>query len=132
MSFFSKVGSGLKSSFDVATDYVGGAFNSLVAKKYPEIEEVLDTLTEMKATYIRADDADGDGEPDGDGDDGKWRPMLLTLGLMYKLQRIQDSHADSWYNREDIFVRDDAVERRLMDTFGFYWHTCMKVAGALR
>ncbi len=130
-SFFSKMGSSLRSGLDSAMDYMGGACNSLLSKKYPEIEEVLDTLTEMKATYVKSDDVDGDGEPDGE-DDGKWRPMLLTLGLLYKLQRIQDSHADSWYNHEDIFVTDDDVEKRLLNTFGFYWHTCMKVAGALR
>ena len=36
------------------------------------------------------------------------------------------------YNRDDIFVRDDEEEVRLLNTFGFYWHFFMKVSEALR
>ncbi len=116
----------LKSGLDSAMGFMGKSMVSALSKKHPDIEEVLDTLSEMKAVYA---DADGDGEPDEEVDDGdgKWRPMMLTLGLLYKLQRIQDSHADSWYNDDAIFVRDDGHERRLLDTFAFYWHNCMKV-----
>lgn len=58
--------------------------------------------------------------------------MLLTLGLLYKLQRIHDSNPNSWYNHPDIFVQNDQEEQKLLHTFGFYWHYCMKVAEALR
>ena len=36
------------------------------------------------------------------------------------------------YNRDEIFVRDDEQEVRLLDTFGFYWHFFMKISEALR
>ena len=36
------------------------------------------------------------------------------------------------YNRDDIFVRDDEEELRLLNTFGFYWHFFMKISEALR
>ena len=36
------------------------------------------------------------------------------------------------YNRDEIFVRDDEQEVRLLNTFGFYWHFFMKVSEALR
>ncbi len=72
-------------------------------------------------------DEDGDGEPDSANPDGKWRPLLLTLGVLYKLQRIRDSNGSSWYNRDDIFVHDDEEEKRLLETFGYYWHFSVKV-----
>ena len=36
------------------------------------------------------------------------------------------------YNRDEIFVRDDEQEVRLLNTFGFYWHFFMKISEALR
>lgn len=38
----------------------------------------------------------------------------------------------SRYNQNEIFIRDSELEDLLLHTFGFYWHSCMKVAEALR
>ena len=72
----------------------------------------------------------GQDGSEGDGGDSKWRPLLLTLGVLYKLQRIRDSNHASWYNRDEIFVHDDEEEIRLLNTFGFYWHYFMKISQA--
>jgi hypothetical protein len=117
-----KLWGGVSDAVDSATDSVSG----FLLKKYPDIDEVLDVITAMKLT------CGGDDGSDCDGGDKKWRPMLITLGLLYKLQRIHDSSPSSWYNNPEIFIHDDGVEERLMHVFGFYWHYCMKIASALR
>ena len=124
----------VSSALSDAGDFIGDSCSTLLTKKYPDIDEVFDTLREMKASYDTPDssfvDEDGDGK--SDNEDDKWRPLIFSLGLLYKLQRIQDSNPRSWYNRPDIFVHDDEQEEKLLRTCGFYWHTLMKVAGALR
>jgi len=118
MSFFRKMGSRLLDVADKAFDALGDSIGDLVVKRYPDINEVVDTLDSMKSRvrerYPEAIDNDGNGV----ADDGKWRPTLLTLALLYKLQRIRDGHEESWYNRDSIFIRDDDLEKRLMHTFG--------------
>ena len=64
-------------------------------------------------------------------DDGRWRPILLTIGLLYKLQKIRESGA-CWYNAPDIFVNDDNHEIELLSVFGFYWHLLLEVSKVLR
>ncbi len=131
MAFLKKLGVSLLHSAEDAATYVGEAFTGFLSKKYPDIDEVFELLSEMKQEYAQEDSTDGAGG-EGNDEDDKWRPMLLNLGLLYKLQRIKDSDAGSWYNRADIFVHDDEHEKKLMETFGFYWHLCTKVAMGLR
>ena len=65
----------------------------------------------MQETYDKTDEdttdsaAPATADPDlhqenngGNGSEGdsKWRPLLLTLGVLYKLQRIRDSNHASW------------------------------------
>ena len=59
-----------------------------------------------------------------DESDGKWRPILLTVGLMYKLQKVLD---DNWYDVPDIFIKDNSTKKNLIDTFAWYWHYFYKV-----
>ena len=131
---FKKLFDKVTSALSTTGDFLGDSFNSMLSKKYPDIDEVFETLREMRQSYDSVDSSFVDENEDGksDNDDDKWRPLILSLGLLYKLQRIQDSHPGSWYNRSDIFVHDDDEESRLLNVFGFYWHTMMKVAGALR
>jgi len=79
---------------------------------------------------------DGDGEKDGnseeadDGsifkpDDGKWRPVLATLALIYKLQKVSD---DSWYDNEEVFMKDKEKMAAVLNRMAFFWHRFMKVA----
>lgn len=64
-------------------------------------------------------------------DDGKWRPILLTIGLLYKLQKIQDS-GENWYNDPAVFVQDGDHEVNLLAVFGFYWHLLVEVSGLIK
>ena len=48
------------------------------------------------ATAPTAADPDLQEENNGSEGDSKWRPLLLTLGVLYKLQRIRDSNHASW------------------------------------
>ena len=56
--------------------------------------------------------------------DGKWRPILMTVGLIYKLQKVLD---DSWYDAKDIFISEDFKRRTLSNIFASYWHYFFKV-----
>ena len=51
--------------------------------------QVLEAVNEMRTQYDTVDHSDEET-------DEKWRPLLLNLGLLYKLQRIHDSNAESW------------------------------------
>ena len=56
---------------------------------------------------------------------------MLTIGLLYKLQKIHDT-GESWYNAPDVFVQDDDHEKNLLAVFGFYWHLLLEVSGVIR
>ncbi|XP_023327069.1 uncharacterized protein LOC111700414 isoform X1 [Eurytemora carolleeae] len=61
-------------------------------------------------------------------DDGKWRPVLLTLGLMYKLQQMLD---DSWFDTDQVFVKEEEKRDKLINVFGFYWNYLFKISWVL-
>merc|ERR1712218_476857 len=69
------------------------------------------------------------GEKESDGifkpDDGKWRPVLATLALIYKLQKVSD---DNWYDKEEVFMKDKEKMAALLNRMAFFWHRFMKVA----
>lgn len=91
MPLFKKFTDKIWSSFEDAVDSIGDSFLGYLTSKYPDIDEVFEVLGEMRETYNQS------GE-EGETDD-KWRPMILNLGLLYKLQRIHDSSCGSWYER---------------------------------
>ena len=82
--------------------------------------------------FLKGDESAIDGPKEEIVDDGRWRPMLLTIGLLYKLHRIQETDENCWYNRPDIFLRDDDKEKDYLHIFGFYWHLCVQVAEVLK
>ena len=49
--------------------------------------------------------------------------MLLTLGLLYKLQKAQ-TH---WYYDQHLFIHDQAFENKLLNICGYYWQQLVKV-----
>ena len=51
-------------------------------------------------------------------DDGVWRPILLTLGLLYKVQKVCD---DDWYVNKEHFVSDSEKIENLMNGLAKYW-----------
>ena len=51
-------------------------------------------------------------------DDGVWRPILLTLGLLYKVQKVCD---DGWYVNKEHFVSDSEKIENLMNGLAKYW-----------
>ena len=88
MPFLKKFADKVWSSMEDAVDSIGDSFVGYLTSKYPDIDEVFEVLSEMRSTYNQS------GE-EGETDD-KWRPMILNLGLLYKLQRIHDSSCGSW------------------------------------
>ena len=88
MPFLKKFANKIWHSVEDAMDSIGDSFVGYLNTKYPDIDEVFEVLSEMRDTY------NSSGE-EGETDD-KWRPMILNLGLLYKLQRIHDSSCGSW------------------------------------
>ena len=56
----------------------------------------------------------------------------LLFSQPSSVKQIRISVSIPRYNRDEIFVRDDVQEVRLLNTFGFYWHFFMKISEALR
>jgi len=83
----------------------------------PYIDEVDSTVENEETSYIQFDEKDR-----------KWRPILLTVGLMYKLQKVLD---DPWYDASNIFIKEESTKMNLVRTFAWYWHYLLKVAWAL-
>lgn len=59
MPFFKSLSEKIGSALSSTADYLGDSFVGLVTKKYPDIDEVLDTLSEMKKAYNMTSDTDG-------------------------------------------------------------------------
>ena len=147
--------------FEKIVDFSQNQMFELLSKRYPDINEVLEVLDRLKGKknhldtifllvcqkilltlllmnnkpcdiFIKGDESAIDGPKEEIVDDGRWRPMLLTIGLLYKLHRIQETDENCWYNRPDIFLRDDDKEKDYLHIFGFYWHLCVQVAEVLR
>ena len=124
---FKKLTNCLSVGFEKAVDFSQNQLTDSLSRKYPDIGEVLEVLERLKGQS-----AIEHNEDEADKSDGKWRPMLLTIGLLYKLQKIQDACEHNWYNNPDIFVNDTQQEDDVLNVFGFYWHLCVQVAEVLR
>ena len=107
LTMFKKLTSCLSSGLTKALDYSQTQMLDTLSRRYPDIGEVLEVLERLQGKEAIEGPSD-----EVDQDDGRWRPILLTVGLLYKLQKIQDSGENSWYNKEDIFVNDDEHEIR--------------------
>ena len=59
-------------------------------------------------------------------DDGKWRPTLLTVALLVKLQNLLSAMDDS----QDGTDNED--QESLLQVFGSYWHVSVKIGEGLR
>ena len=59
-------------------------------------------------------------------DDGKWRPTLLTVALLVKLQNLLSEMDDS----QDGTDNED--QESLLQVFGSYWHVSVKIGEGLR
>jgi len=62
-------------------------------------------------------------------DDGKWRPVVLTLGLVYKLQKISD---DAWYDVDSVFMENKEKITTLVELLAKYWWYSMDVATSMK
>ena len=62
-------------------------------------------------------------------EDGKYRPVLLTLGLLYKLQKVSD---DDWYDDTSVFVQDRDKIRNVVELLAKYWWFSIGVAKSIR
>ena len=78
---------------------------------------------------IKARVADDDvhlGDESVEEDDGKWRPALLTVALLVKLQNLLSEMDDS----QDGTDNED--QESLLQVFGSYWHVSVKIGEGLR
>jgi len=128
---FKKLTSCLSTGLSKVADFSQTQMLDALSRRYPDIQEVLDVLEKITGAQNEAIEGPS-GETEDVPDDGKWRPILLTMGLLYKLQKIHERGENSWYNSADIFVHDDEKEKDLLEVFGFYWHLCIQVAQVLR
>ena len=62
-------------------------------------------------------------------EDKKWRPVLMTLGLMYKLQKVSDDH---WYDDKQVFLQDEQKKTQVVELLARYWWYIMDLAKCLR
>jgi len=126
---FKKLTACVTTGLEKVTEFSQKQISDALLSRYPDINEVLEVLQRIKGEANEAIEG-----PDGEGDvvdDGRWRPILLTIGLLYKLQKIREA-GPSWYNAPDIFVNDDNHEIELLSVFGFYWHLLLEVSKVLR
>ena len=111
--------------FEKIVDFSQNQMFELLSKRYPDINEVLEVLDRLKGKknhldtifllvcqkilltlllmnnkpcdiFIKGDESAIDGPKEEIVDDGRWRPMLLTIGLLYKLNRIHETDENCW------------------------------------
>lgn len=134
MPFLAKVGSVLKSCVSASADFAGEQTMKLLKSQYPDINDVIVVLDQVK-DRVKNDDVDTIGNEDGASniDDGKWRPNVLIMAILYKYQLIQDHVEEGgWFNSKDVFVKDADLQNRMLNVFGMYWHIIVKVSNALK
>eukprot|EP00096_Caligus_rogercresseyi_P013995 TRINITY_DN6551_c0_g1_i1.p1 TRINITY_DN6551_c0_g1~~TRINITY_DN6551_c0_g1_i1.p1 ORF type:complete len:480 (-),score=126.21 TRINITY_DN6551_c0_g1_i1:878-2317(-) len=109
--------------------------NSLTSK-YPEIDTLMKIVNLMVRKYHEecissgiAIDLDGDGYMDENEEDERWVPYLLTLGLIYKVQK---NDAKAWYNHENSFLQNDELQEKFLHTFGYFWHLLVEISKCIR
>jgi len=99
------------------------------SKLYPKLEEE-DTTNIGK---VLEKETHGTSEPGASEifkpDDGKWRPVVLTLGLVYKLQKVSD---DFWYDVDSVFMQNKEKITTLVELLAKYWWYLMDVATSLK
>ncbi|XP_040574968.1 uncharacterized protein [Lepeophtheirus salmonis] len=107
-----------------------------LTNKYPEIDTLMKIINIMVRKYHEecisagiATDLDGDGLMDEMEEDDRWVPYLLTLGLIYKVQK-NDSKA--WYNHETSFLQNDDLQEKFLTTFGYFWHLLVEISKCIR
>jgi len=128
---FKKLTSCLSTGLSKVVDVSQTQIIDALSRRYPDIGEVLEVLERIKNESNEAIGGPSSVETEEAVDDGRWRPILLTIGLLYKLQKIHDT-GESWYNAPDVFVQDDDHEKNLLAVFGFYWHLLLEVSGVIR
>ena len=77
---FSKLTQCLSTGVSNFTDFSQKQMLRVLAKKYPDFLEVLDVLEALDGP--EKDEVEGAAEVQ---DDGRWRPMLLTMGKFHNL-----------------------------------------------
>jgi len=99
-----------KEKKDISGDDIDGGENGTL-KNVNETNEISETESVFKP------------------DDGKWRPVLITLGLVYKLQKVSDDH---WYDNKDVFMQNREKSAALVDLLGHYWSRSFEIASNIK
>ena len=79
--------------------------------------------------YKDSDEVDSDQVGIFKPEDGKWRPVVGTLGLIYKLQKVSD---DGWYDTNSVFINDKEKVSALVDLLGHFWSRSCDIAANIK
>ena len=87
-----------------------------VLSQYPDIEQVTEIYHEMMSTQSTGDDGDTGDSDDIIGDD-KYRPLLLLLAVLYKVQERNDDFFKHGGTSKEFYQTRESLELA-----GFFWH----------
>jgi len=118
---FGKLGSLLSTGLEYAESKVGSALSS----RYPDLDAVMTVMNKIE-DRVKNDDVRDSADPETD--DQKWRPALLTVALLIKLQKLREHMNDPSAN----IMSDMENQEKLLQVFGAYWHMCTRIGKALR
>ena len=88
-----------------------------VLSQYPDIGEVTSVYNELmkqKVTNTGDDLSDGDDQLVGDD---KYRPLILLIAVLYKIQEKNDDFFKSGGRNIDF-----EQNKKVLELFGYYWH----------
>ena len=129
-SMFNKIAAGLKNGVSSVLDFTESKVLGFLHRRYPDLNDVMEILSTVKH---RVQDDDVPDLAGASSPDDKWRPVLLTIALLCKLQKLNDHMEDSgWYNSPQVIMDNPDEEEKMLDVFGCYWHTCVRIAKGLR
>ena len=105
-------------------DFAESKITELLASRYPDLSDVMVVMDKIKAR-VKDDEVDALSPKE---DDGKWRPALLTVALLVKLQKLNDHMEDP----TAAVMSDNEAQSKLLLVFGAYWHICTQIGKGLR
>lgn len=107
------------SSADVKTGIDNKNLGDVLGVKHDHLNELSDIVCSNSETSVLHD--------------SKWSPGLITLGLLFKLQNINEHTRElGWYNDRHVFLKNEDEQAKMMHVFGLYWHIMVKIGESIR